>query len=83
MHPFHAHLNHFQIVHVDGPAEYAALVGVGQWRDTIPIPADGAAVTVRFRATQCGDMPYHCHILHHADRGMAARLAIVGTATSE
>eukprot|EP01045_Picozoa_sp_COSAG04_P010943 COSAG04_NODE_689_length_11142_cov_6.664041_2_plen_936_part_00 len=84
MHPFHAHLNHFQIVHVDGPAEYAALVGVGQWRDTIPIPADGAAVTVRFRAHRwCGDLPYHCHILHHADRGMAARLAIVGTATSE
>jgi FtsP/CotA-like multicopper oxidase with cupredoxin domain/ABC-type tungstate transport system permease subunit len=82
MHPFHAHLNHFQVISVDGPTENAALVGVGQWRDTIPIPAAGVAVTVRFRAHRfCGVMPYHCHILHHSDMGMAARLAVIGTAS--
>ena len=80
MHPFHAHLNHFQVISVNGPSDYGALVGVGQWRDTIPILAEGVVVTVRFRAHRyCGDMPYHCHILHHSDLGMAARLVIVGT----
>ncbi|EOD15880.1 hypothetical protein EMIHUDRAFT_226314 [Emiliania huxleyi CCMP1516] len=87
MHPFHAHRIHFLVVSVDGPAEYGALVGVGQWRDTIPIPATNSGaviVTVRFRAQRhCGDLPFHCHILHHSDLGMAARLAVVGTAASK
>eukprot|EP01043_Picozoa_sp_COSAG02_P074911 COSAG02_NODE_15206_length_1194_cov_0.685845_1_plen_118_part_10 len=72
MHPFHMHLNHFMVVSVDGPPEFESLVGVGEWRDTIAIPAHGVAVTVRFRAHRyCGDAPYHCHILHHSDMGMA------------
>ncbi len=82
MHPFHMHLNHFMVVSVDGPPEYESLVGVGEWRDTIPIPAESVAVTVRFRAHRyCGDAPYHCHILHHSDMGMLARATVVGTAS--
>ena len=79
-HPMHLHLNHFQVVGTSGSAAQAEIVGVGQWRDTIPVPAAGAGgtVTVRFRAQRyCGDMPVHCHILHHGDMGMMTRLTIV------
>ncbi|OQR87300.1 hypothetical protein ACHHYP_09146 [Achlya hypogyna] len=68
-HPFHLHSNPFQIVamsHGHG-LDYS----VGDWRDTITLPY-GGNTTIRFRPTDfTGLVAAHCHILGHADVGMA------------
>uniref|UniRef100_I2CR18 Multicopper oxidase type 2 n=1 Tax=Nannochloropsis gaditana (strain CCMP526) TaxID=1093141 RepID=I2CR18_NANGC len=72
-HPFHMHVNHFQIVgmsHGEG-VDYA----VGDWRDSISLPllpAGGGFVTIRWRADDyTGKAPAHCHIFAHSDTGMS------------
>lgn len=64
-HPFHLHGFRFQIVD-----------SVPAWRDTINIPA---MTTVRFRVRledHPGRWMFHCHILEHAERGMAGELIV-------
>ncbi|GBG34229.1 Laccase-1 [Hondaea fermentalgiana] len=50
-HPFHLHTNHFQIVNVSSPntGDYSPDFAVGDWRDTIAVPAPGN-VTIRWVA---------------------------------
>ncbi|KAJ8600402.1 hypothetical protein CTAYLR_001432 [Chrysophaeum taylorii] len=74
-HPFHVHAFHFQIAKIE-PASFSYGGGaapdyrVGDWRDTIAIPAPGN-VTVRFRPDIPGGLVLaHCHIFVHADLGM-------------
>ncbi|KDO20094.1 hypothetical protein SPRG_14633 [Saprolegnia parasitica CBS 223.65] len=73
-HPFHLHSNPFQIVamtHGHG-LDYS----VGDWRDTITLPY-GGNVTIRFRPLDfTGLVAAHCHILGHADVGMALLVEI-------
>lgn len=78
-HPFHFHVNHFQFLsfepRVGGKHENhtMAMYGVrsGDYRDTIPI-LDGVTL-IRWQAsTYTGEVVYHCHALHHEDRGMMA-----------
>ncbi|KPI86012.1 hypothetical protein ABL78_4915 [Leptomonas seymouri] len=76
-HPFHAHVNHFKFLsfkpRVGGRHENQtmAMYGVssGDYRDTIPI-LDGVTVIQWQAATYTGEVVYHCHALHHEDRGM-------------
>lgn len=89
-HPFHLHVNPFQILSVtkadDSPldpsdAAYQHWIGlVGQWKDTILIGSD-VKVTVGIRF---GDWPgktvMHCHILDHEDQGMMKTLDILDAA---
>ena len=68
-HPFHMHVNPFQLVGADGLADSAFL-------DVINIPrASRRRIRVRFN-----DFPgltlYHCHILDHEDLGMMGILEI-------
>ncbi|MDD0837961.1 multicopper oxidase domain-containing protein [Curvibacter sp. HBC61] len=69
-HPFHIHINPFQVVKVNGlPVE-------PYWADTIGLPRGGTAqvptsVTFRTRFTDfTGLYVMHCHILAHEDMGM-------------
>ncbi len=71
-HPFHIHINDFQVVAVNGQA-----VEADSYDDTINLPPD-SEVTIRLRfADFDGKFVYHCHILSHEDFGMMATVEVV------
>lgn len=70
-HPFHLHVNPFQVVSRNGqPEPYRA------WKDTVLVRG-GETVKIRipFR-TFAGETVFHCHILDHEDLGMMGNLQI-------
>jgi FtsP/CotA-like multicopper oxidase with cupredoxin domain len=64
-HPFHLHINPFQVMSRNGkPEPYRA------WKDTVLVRANE---TVRIRIPfrdYAGKTVYHCHVLDHEDLGM-------------
>jgi FtsP/CotA-like multicopper oxidase with cupredoxin domain/peroxiredoxin len=67
-HPFHIHVNPFQVVSYTDPSGVTSPMDV--WRDTLYIP-QGASYTIRSRFRDfIGDTVLHCHILDHEDQGM-------------
>ncbi|CAM9631032.1 unnamed protein product, partial [Discosporangium mesarthrocarpum] len=74
-HPFHLHVNHFQLVRSsweEGGPDWQ----VGDWRDTISIPSPGN-VTIRWKAYDfTGKAVAHCHIFGHSDTGMMMNFEI-------
>ena len=66
-HPFHIHVNPFQVVKVDGVDYPQPFI----WWDVFALPPKGS-VTVRmaFRPDVIGKTVYHCHIIPHEDAGM-------------
>jgi FtsP/CotA-like multicopper oxidase with cupredoxin domain len=64
-HPFHLHINRFQIVSRNGqPEPYRA------WKDTVLVRG-GETVRIRIPFRDfAGKTVYHCHILDHEDLGM-------------
>ncbi|EJK54004.1 hypothetical protein THAOC_26452 [Thalassiosira oceanica] len=78
-HPIHIHTNHFQVVGVSSPlgTGYSTDFQLGDWRDTVAVPAPGS-VTLRFVARDFGgDTLLHCHTLVHEDVGMQMLVRIV------
>jgi FtsP/CotA-like multicopper oxidase with cupredoxin domain len=84
-HPFHIHVNPFQVLSVigegnvdlteDPTSEYSNLKGV--WKDTLLVQAR-VTVTVRTQYRRyIGDFVLHCHILDHEDTGMMQNIRIV------
>ena len=90
-HPFHIHVNPFQIISMIDPdsgvdvsaagsgSVYAGLQG--QWKDTLFVPTNPFGqpfvVTVRTRYRRyIGTFVLHCHILDHEDFGMMQALTI-------
>ena len=91
-HPFHIHINPFQVLEIDAPAPttgtitpYIAKYPV--WQDVVNIPA-GVQVTngpfvpgkvhIRHRFVDfVGTYVLHCHILAHEDRGMMQLVRVV------
>jgi suppressor of ftsI len=71
-HPFHVHVNPFQITKVNGVA-----VPFEGYQDTASVPRFGS-ITVRTRFTDFAGGPIlmHCHILDHEDMGMMTRFEI-------
>ena len=70
-HPFHIHGNRFQLVAVDGaPPEHAQ-----GWKDTWDIPPL-SEYTLVSALDNPGDWMYHCHILEHAEDGMAGMMTV-------
>jgi FtsP/CotA-like multicopper oxidase with cupredoxin domain len=64
-HPFHIHINDYQVVAVNGEP-----VPVRYHEDTTPVPPFGE-ITIRTRFRDFpGRWVYHCHILLHEDHGM-------------
>jgi FtsP/CotA-like multicopper oxidase with cupredoxin domain len=85
-HPFHIHVNPFQIISIkdkdgnevdtksDPESDYYGMKDA--WRDTILVQQD-YTVTVRSRYERyIGDFVLHCHILDHEDQGMMQRVRI-------
>ncbi len=71
-HPFHIHVNDFQVMSVNGVAPPVPL-----WLDTVDIPANGNVV-IRQRFTDfTGEFVLHCHILVHEDLGMMQNVSVV------
>jgi FtsP/CotA-like multicopper oxidase with cupredoxin domain len=72
VHPFHIHVNPFQVVAVnDQPIQ------AHSYEDTVNLPASGS-VTMRTRFLDFpGKFVYHCHILMHEDNGMMAVIEVV------
>ena len=72
-HPFHIHVNPFQLTHVD-----AVPVDEPGYRDTVSVRPRGGSVTFR---TLFADFPgrslYHCHIVPHSDLGMMGVFEVV------
>jgi FtsP/CotA-like multicopper oxidase with cupredoxin domain len=68
-HPFHIHGQRFAVVD-DGSGQ-----ATGGWKDTWDVPA-GAVVRVVSELDNPGTWMYHCHILEHADGGMAGLLQV-------
>lgn len=71
-HPFHLHVNPFQVISRNGqPEPYRA------WKDTVLVKG-GETVRIRipFR-TFAGKTVYHCHILDHEDLGMMGNIQLV------
>jgi FtsP/CotA-like multicopper oxidase with cupredoxin domain len=66
MHPFHIHVNPYQLTHVDGgPVEEPG------YRDTVSIHPNGGSITFRILfADFPGTSVFHCHIVPHSDLGM-------------
>ncbi|MEM7309369.1 MAG: multicopper oxidase domain-containing protein [Planctomycetota bacterium] len=69
LHPFHIHVNPFQVVGEpvnpagpDNPTNW-------MWRDTVSVPTSGVNIRSRF-LTFDGKFVLHCHVLNHEDLGM-------------
>jgi FtsP/CotA-like multicopper oxidase with cupredoxin domain len=73
-HPFHLHVNHFQVVSRNGemlsnPIDRA-------WKDTVLVrTGESVRIRIPFRDF-AGKTVYHCHILDHEDLGMMGILEI-------
>lgn len=74
VHPFHIHVNPFQVTHVDGVP-----VDSPSYEDTVLVGKEGGSVTflTRFRHFT-GRAMYHCHFSTHSDLGMMAVAHIQG-----
>lgn len=86
-HPFHIHVNPFQIVAIRNPAnvdvsvdgeaddpQYANLSGA--WRDTLFVKQGYTAIVRSRYRRYVGDFVLHCHILDHEDQGMMQNVRI-------
>ena len=76
-HPFHIHVNPFQVVRINGaPID-------PYWADTIALPNNGSptnptSVTFRTRFRDfAGTYVMHCHMLTHEDMGMMQTVVVV------
>lgn len=91
-HPFHIHINPFQVVEIFDPVAGTSYKPSGNyvWQDVIAIPpatfnGDGTVkemgrVTIRHRFVDfVGSYVLHCHMLAHEDRGMMELVQVVPT----
>jgi FtsP/CotA-like multicopper oxidase with cupredoxin domain len=71
-HPFHIHVNDFQITAINGEPYDAP-----SYNDTVVLPPMGE-VTMRTQFLDySGKFVYHCHILSHEDFGMMATVEVI------
>jgi FtsP/CotA-like multicopper oxidase with cupredoxin domain len=64
-HPFHLHVNPFQVISRNGKAEPDRA-----WKDTVRVRANETVqIRIPFR-DYAGKTVYHCHVLDHEDLGM-------------
>jgi len=72
-HPFHIHINPFQVIEINGQPAYD-----GVWWDTYALPPRGSVkIRQKFRADVPGKTVYHCHILPHEDNGMMSAFTLM------
>jgi len=82
-HPFHIHVNPFEVVEewIELPGGQRQSVSTPRvWRDTL-ILEQGHRYRIRTRIERfVGTFVHHCHILDHEDQGMMQRVTIVDPA---
>jgi len=66
-HPFHIHVNDYQVMSVNGQPYNAVSL-----QDIVRLPAKGEVVIRQRFADYTGKFVFHCHILAHEDNGMMA-----------
>ncbi len=95
LHPFHIHVNPFQIIEVFDPTTMSQPLKLPQpwiWWDTFPIPRGKVDPTTQkvipghFKmrthfADFAGKYVDHCHILAHEDRGMMQLIEVIDNKT--
>ena len=75
-HPFHLHVNHFQLTGAN--LDDASYFVEGDWHDVLFAPFNN--IDVKFQTDRwIGDQVIHCHILEHEDEGMMLVTQITGT----
>ena len=73
IHPFHIHVNDFQVISINGKPYDA-----NGYQDTVIIPTGGGEVVIRIPFDDfVGKTVYHCHLMFHGDFGMMGILEIV------
>jgi len=82
-HPFHIHVNPFQVLEVTDPSTGRSFGPVepedARWWDTFSIPPQGGTVKIRSRfPNYSGKFVFHCHILIHEDSGMMWDVTVDG-----
>jgi FtsP/CotA-like multicopper oxidase with cupredoxin domain len=70
-HPFHMHIDYFQVVAIDGKPYDA-----NGFQDTVIIPKGGSATILIDFEDFVGKFVYHCHILNHEDHGMMGTIVV-------
>jgi len=71
-HPFHIHVNSFEVISIGGTAQLPGLI-----QDTVWVPVN-TVVVIRSKFKQfVGKAVFHCHILPHEDTGMMQNFLIV------
>ena len=89
-HPFHIHINPFQVIALFDPAYMKpSLQSTGVplrkpwvWWDTFAIPPGGWATMWSRFVDYTGTYVFHCHILGHEDRGMMQMVNVSPSGTS-
>jgi FtsP/CotA-like multicopper oxidase with cupredoxin domain len=86
-HPFHIHINPFQIVQWFDPALNLPPSGVPMakpwvWWDNFAIPPGGWVKMLTRFVDFTGTYVFHCHILGHEDRGMMQLVNVSPSGTS-
>jgi FtsP/CotA-like multicopper oxidase with cupredoxin domain len=86
-HPFHIHINPFQIVEWFDPALNLPPSGVKMghpwvWWDNFAIPPGGWVKMLTRFVDYTGTYVFHCHILGHEDRGMMELVNVSPSGTS-
>jgi suppressor of ftsI len=72
-HPFHIHINDFQVMSINGHPYNAHGL-----QDTVVVPSKGGRVVIRQPYDDfTGKFVFHCHILNHEDGGMMATVQVV------
>lgn len=71
-HPFHQHVNHVQVLSINGgDSTYASFYTTKPaWKDTVIVPAMGSVKLLVPVKDFTGMTMFHCHILEHEDMGM-------------
>jgi FtsP/CotA-like multicopper oxidase with cupredoxin domain len=73
VHPFHIHVNPYQVTHVDGVE-----VDAPSYEDTTIVARNGGSITLRTRFEHfLGTAIYHCHFVTHAELGMMGIAEVV------
>lgn len=75
-HPFHIHVNHFEVISVNGVPQPSGVL-----KDTIWIPkptaTEDSVIVLRTKFKEfTGKAVFHCHILPHEDTGMMSNITI-------
>jgi FtsP/CotA-like multicopper oxidase with cupredoxin domain len=90
-HPFHIHVNPFQVVEIHDPVSGTTYKPTGNfvWQDVVAIPpskldsngnvvGEKGFVRIRHRfADFAGSFVLHCHMLAHEDRGMMQLVRVI------